>query len=92
MEKAQPNPDWNSSAEVLRRLCIPNALHQHVPNKPADYYTCAFRRSKLDKFLGSDSRDSYFSNTQRHRIVSRVGGAWGPQGPAPLPALLCPGP
>ncbi|XP_039373800.1 anoctamin-7-like isoform X2 [Mauremys reevesii] len=72
MEKAQPNPDWNSSAEVLRRLCTPNALHQHVPNKPADYYTCAFRRSKLDKFLGSDSRDSYFSNTQRHRIVYEI--------------------
>ncbi|XP_039360020.1 anoctamin-7-like [Mauremys reevesii] len=72
MEKAQPNPDWNSSAEVLRRLCIPNALHQHVPNKPTDYYTCAFRRSKLDKFLGSDSRDSYFSNTQRHRIVYEI--------------------
>ncbi|XP_039359993.1 anoctamin-7-like [Mauremys reevesii] len=70
--QAQPNPDWNSSAEVLRRLCIPNALHQHVPNKPADYYTCAFRRSKLDKFLGSDSRDSYFSNTQRHRIVYEI--------------------
>ncbi|XP_030393152.1 anoctamin-7-like isoform X2 [Gopherus evgoodei] len=70
--QAQPNPDRNSSGEVLRRLCIPNALHQHVPNKPADYYTCAFRRSKLDKFLGSDSRDSYFSNTQRHRIVYEI--------------------
>nr|XP_008175684.1 anoctamin-7-like isoform X1 [Chrysemys picta bellii] len=70
--QAQPNPDRNSSAEVLRRLCIPNALQQHVPNKPADYYTCAFRRSKLDKFLGSDSRDSYFSNTQRHRIVYEI--------------------
>ncbi|XP_050787165.1 anoctamin-7-like isoform X3 [Gopherus flavomarginatus] len=70
--QAQPNPDRNSSAEVLRRLCIPNALHQHVPNKPADYYTCAFRKSKLDKFLGSDSRDSYFSNTQRHRIVYEI--------------------
>uniref|UniRef100_A0A8C3SNI2 Anoctamin n=1 Tax=Chelydra serpentina TaxID=8475 RepID=A0A8C3SNI2_CHESE len=70
--QAQPNPDQNSSAEVLRQLRIPNALHQHVPNKPPDYYTCAFRRSKLDKFLGSDSRDSYFSNTQRHCIVSEI--------------------
>ncbi|XP_065277392.1 anoctamin-7-like [Emys orbicularis] len=70
--QAQPNPDRNSSAEVLQWLCIPNALQQHVPNKPADYYTCAFRRSKLDKFLGSDSRDSYFSNTQRHRIVYEI--------------------
>ncbi|XP_074831712.1 anoctamin-7-like isoform X4 [Carettochelys insculpta] len=67
--QAQPNPDQNSSATVLRRLRIPNPMYQPVPNKPTDYYTCVFRRTKLDRFLGSDSRDSYFTHTQRHRIV-----------------------
>ncbi|XP_067422321.1 anoctamin-7-like isoform X2 [Emydura macquarii macquarii] len=70
--QAQPNPDRNGSDEVLRRLRVPNALRQHVPNKPPDYYTCAFRKSKLEKFLGSHSRDSFFTNTQRHCIVYEI--------------------
>lgn len=47
--QAHPNPDRNSSADLLRKLHIPNAMEQWVPNKPMDYYTCAFRKSKLDK-------------------------------------------
>ncbi|KAG8142257.1 hypothetical protein E2320_006193 [Naja naja] len=65
---AHPNPDRNSSDHLLRKLRIPNLMDQRVPNKPVDYYTCAFRKSKLDRFLGSDLHDSYFTNTQRHRI------------------------
>uniref|UniRef100_G3WB35 Anoctamin n=1 Tax=Sarcophilus harrisii TaxID=9305 RepID=G3WB35_SARHA len=59
-------------AEILRQLRLPNPLQQHVPNKPLDFYTCAFRKSKLSKFLGSDSPDSYFSSTQRHRVVAEI--------------------
>uniref|UniRef100_A0A4X2L7R0 Anoctamin n=1 Tax=Vombatus ursinus TaxID=29139 RepID=A0A4X2L7R0_VOMUR len=70
--QVQPNPDADGSAEILRQLRLPNPLQQHVPNKPLDFYTCAFRRSKLSKFLGSDSPDSYFSNTQRHRVVAEI--------------------
>ncbi|XP_030078040.1 anoctamin-7 [Microcaecilia unicolor] len=70
--QAQPNPDMNTSDEVLRKLHIPNLMYLKVPNKPLDYYTCAFRKSKLDRFLGSDSRSSYFTNTQRHRIVYEI--------------------
>uniref|UniRef100_A0A7M4FLW7 Anoctamin n=1 Tax=Crocodylus porosus TaxID=8502 RepID=A0A7M4FLW7_CROPO len=70
--QAQPNPDCNSSDEVLRRLRVPNPMYQQVPNKPSDFYTCAFRKSKLDRFLGSDSRDTYFTHTQRHRIVYEI--------------------
>ncbi|XP_074072956.1 anoctamin-7-like [Macrotis lagotis] len=70
--QVQPNPDTDGSAEILRQLRLPNPWQQHVPNKPLDFYTCAFRRSKLSKFLGSDSPDSYFSNTQRHRVVAEI--------------------
>uniref|UniRef100_A0A7N4P3N4 Anoctamin n=1 Tax=Sarcophilus harrisii TaxID=9305 RepID=A0A7N4P3N4_SARHA len=70
--QVQPNPDTNGSAEILRQLRLPNPLQQHVPNKPLDFYTCAFRKSKLSKFLGSDSPDSYFSSTQRHRVVAEI--------------------
>ncbi|XP_066546796.1 anoctamin-7 isoform X2 [Amia ocellicauda] len=70
--QAQPNPDLNTSARVLENLCIPNPLAETVPNKPLDYYTCAFRKSKTDRFLGCEDQDSYFTNTQRHRIVYEI--------------------
>ncbi|XP_054996598.1 anoctamin-7 [Sorex araneus] len=70
--QARPNPDSDGSAELLLRLRLRNPLQQHVPNKPLDFYTCTFRRSKLDKFLGSDCHDSYFSSTQRHRVVAEI--------------------
>ncbi|XP_042199744.1 anoctamin-7 [Callorhinchus milii] len=70
--QAQPNPSMNSSEEILRKLRIPNYLSEPVPNKPLDYYTCPFRRSKLQRFLGSDDHETYFTNTQRHRIVYEI--------------------
>lgn len=45
--QAQPNLDLNTSARVLNRLCIPNVMTESVPNRPMDYYTCAFRQSKM---------------------------------------------
>ncbi|KAM4651231.1 anoctamin-7-like [Discoglossus pictus] len=70
--QAQPNPDTNTSDRVLRRLHIPNPMDHHVPNKPLDYYTCAFRRSKLQRFLGSECHATYFTNTQRSRILYEI--------------------
>ncbi|XP_054856935.1 anoctamin-7-like [Eublepharis macularius] len=70
--QAHPNPDSNGSDLLLRRLRLPNPMAQAVPSKPPDFYTCAFRKSKLDRFLGSDCHDSYFTNTQRHRIVYEI--------------------
>eukprot|EP00058_Branchiostoma_floridae_P028493 XP_002613984.1 hypothetical protein BRAFLDRAFT_67435 [Branchiostoma floridae] len=69
---AHPNPSENWSAKLLESLHIPNMMDQEVPNKPLDYYTCVFKKSKLDKFLGSENRDTFFSNTQRHRIVYEI--------------------
>jgi anoctamin-7 len=34
---------------VLKVLRLPNIMHEEVPNKPLDYYTCPFRKSKLDR-------------------------------------------
>uniref|UniRef100_A0A8C4AA98 Anoctamin n=1 Tax=Denticeps clupeoides TaxID=299321 RepID=A0A8C4AA98_9TELE len=70
--QAQPNPDFNTSARVLQKLHVPNVMSQSVPNRPVDYYTCAFRKSKMEKFLGSENHDTYFTNTQRHRVVYEI--------------------
>ncbi|XP_058849235.1 anoctamin-7 isoform X1 [Acipenser ruthenus] len=70
--QAQPNPDLNSSDQFLKNLWIPNIMSQSVPKKPVDYYTCAFRKSKMAKFLGCEDHDTYFTNTQRHRIVYEI--------------------
>jgi anoctamin-7 len=34
---------------VLKALRLPNIMYEEVPNKPLDYYTCPFRKSKLDR-------------------------------------------
>ncbi|XP_041953375.1 anoctamin-7 isoform X2 [Alosa sapidissima] len=70
--QAQPNPEFNTSARVLKKLCVPNIMADSVPNRPVDYYTCAFRKSKMDKFLGSENQETYFTNKQRHRIVYEI--------------------
>ncbi|MGH0121142.1 UNVERIFIED_CONTAM: hypothetical protein FKN15_046387 [Acipenser sinensis] len=70
--QAQPNPDLNSSDQFLKNLWIPNIMSQSVPKKPVDYYTCAFRKSKMAKFVGCEDHDTYFTNTQRHRIVYEI--------------------
>ncbi|OON15555.1 hypothetical protein X801_08640 [Opisthorchis viverrini] len=39
------------SASVLKALHIPNIMHQDVPNPPTEYYTCQFKKSKIENFL-----------------------------------------
>ncbi|XP_078095881.1 anoctamin-7 [Mustelus asterias] len=70
--QAQPNPCLNASETALRKLNIPNIMTEYIPNRPVDYYTCPFRKSKLDKFLGSNNHGTYFTNTQRHQIVYEI--------------------
>ncbi|XP_011619642.1 anoctamin-7 isoform X1 [Takifugu rubripes] len=70
--QAQPYLDFNYSAHLLRRLCIPNIMLEPVPNRPLDYYTCAFRKSKMENFLGSHDRENFFTNTQRHRVAYEI--------------------
>ena len=47
-------------------------MDQSVPNNPPDYYTAPYREEKLDKFLGSDNKQSFFTRSQRSRIVFEI--------------------
>ena len=47
-------------------------MEQTVPNLPPDYYTAPFRLDKLDKFLGSENKQSFFSRSQRSRLVFEI--------------------
>ncbi|BFZ23683.1 hypothetical protein BsWGS_26722 [Bradybaena similaris] len=70
--QAHPNPTSNWSARLLEMLHIPNVMEQEVPNMPLDYYTCQFKKSKLERFLGSDNHNDFFEDTQRHRILWEI--------------------
>ncbi|KAH9514072.1 Anoctamin-7 [Bulinus truncatus] len=70
--QAHPNPTSNWSSKLLETLHIPNALEQSVPNMPLDYYTCQFKTSKLERFLGSDNPDTFFEDIHRHRILWEI--------------------
>ncbi|XP_049779598.1 anoctamin-7-like isoform X7 [Schistocerca gregaria] len=70
--QAHPNPSINWSEQILKALRLPNIMYEDVPNKPLDYYTCPFRKSKIDRFLGSDNHDTYFTNVQRSRILYEI--------------------
>ncbi|XP_046389365.1 anoctamin-7-like [Ischnura elegans] len=70
--EAHPNPTVNWSEWLLHALRLPNPMIQDVPNRPLDYYTCPFRKSKIDRFLGSEDRDGYFTNVQRSRILHEI--------------------
>ena len=48
-----PNESDNWSDGLFRVLRISNPMYEFVPNKPLDYYTCPFKRSKMDRFLGN---------------------------------------
>ncbi|XP_018604157.1 anoctamin-7 [Scleropages formosus] len=69
-EVPQTNLHW--SKKVLDKLSIPNLMAQDVPNPPKDYYTCQFRNNKLERFLGSENKDTFFTNTQRHQILYEI--------------------
>ncbi|KAM9852900.1 anoctamin-7 [Aulostomus maculatus] len=64
------NTNW--SAQMLQYLSVPNPLMQDVPNPPPDFYTCQFRSNKLQRFLGSDNRETFFKTTQRHQVLYEI--------------------
>jgi len=70
--QAHPNPSGNWTEWLLSKLYIPNAMSEEVPNKPLDYYTCPFKMSKLDRFLGSEDKENFFSRAQRSRMVYEI--------------------
>ncbi|XP_061828427.1 anoctamin-7 [Nerophis lumbriciformis] len=62
----------NWSAQMFKSLSAPNPLMQDVPNPPPDFYTCQFRNNKLERFLGSEDRDTFFKTTQRHQVLYEI--------------------
>ncbi|XP_026228657.1 anoctamin-7 [Anabas testudineus] len=65
-------PIVNWSEQILSQLSLPSPLSQDVPNPPPDYYTCQFRTNKLQRFLGSDDKDTFFNTTQRHQVLYEI--------------------
>ncbi|THD26545.1 Anoctamin [Fasciola hepatica] len=72
LQKSAANRRTNWSASLLSTLHIPNIMQQDVPNHPTDYYTCQFRKSKLERFLGSGDRATYFTSTQRQQVACEI--------------------
>ncbi|XP_056330037.1 anoctamin-7 [Danio aesculapii] len=65
-------PISNWSETILEKLHTPNIMAQDVPNYPPDYYTCPFRTTKLERFLGHENKDTFFKTTQRHQILYEI--------------------
>ncbi|MGH0170300.1 UNVERIFIED_CONTAM: hypothetical protein FKN15_063990 [Acipenser sinensis] len=72
IETVVPHQTSNWSDKALKKVGIPNIMYQEVPNNPPDLYTCQFRLSKLQRFIGSDNPDTFFKNTQRHQILYEI--------------------
>ncbi|KAJ6669275.1 hypothetical protein lerEdw1_008084 [Lerista edwardsae] len=72
MQIAPSQAVTNWSQRVLKKLGIPNLLFDEVPDLPVDYYTCHFKANKLKYFLGSQNHETFFSSTQRHRILYEI--------------------
>ncbi|MPC50693.1 Anoctamin-7 [Portunus trituberculatus] len=53
---AHNNPSTNWSEVIIEHLHLPNLMAEDVPNKPLDYFTCAFKRSKIDSRARSAKR------------------------------------
>uniref|UniRef100_A0A3B5MCB9 Anoctamin n=1 Tax=Xiphophorus couchianus TaxID=32473 RepID=A0A3B5MCB9_9TELE len=53
-------------------LSLPNPLSQNVPNPPLEYYTCQFKSNKLERFLGSGDKETFFKTTQRHQVLYEI--------------------
>uniref|UniRef100_A0A673A0N5 Anoctamin n=1 Tax=Sphaeramia orbicularis TaxID=375764 RepID=A0A673A0N5_9TELE len=64
------NINW--SEKILKKVSFPNLMAQDVPNPPPEYYSCQFRASKLQRFLGSDNKETFFTTTQRHRVLYEI--------------------
>ncbi|XP_078266060.1 anoctamin-7-like [Rhinoraja longicauda] len=64
--------DSNWSEKILSKLRIYNVMYEDVPKTPPEYYSCVFKRSKLERYLNKDHQEDLFSNMQRHQIVYNI--------------------
>uniref|UniRef100_A0A8C7DU26 Anoctamin n=1 Tax=Oncorhynchus kisutch TaxID=8019 RepID=A0A8C7DU26_ONCKI len=65
-------PNFNWSERMLEKIKILNLMSQDVPSMPPDYYTCQFRTNKLERFLGSENKETFFKTTQRHQVLYEI--------------------
>ncbi|GCC33869.1 hypothetical protein chiPu_0012340 [Chiloscyllium punctatum] len=72
MEMASVNSHSNWSEDLLSKLGIHNIMSEDFPSTPLEYYTCPFRRSKLERYLNNKNKEDFFTNTQRHQIVYEI--------------------
>lgn len=70
--QAHPTTTTNSSERILSVFKLPNMMKLDVPNKPLHYYTCPFKRSKINRFLGSDDHATFFPNRDRQRVAYEI--------------------
>ncbi|XP_031568344.1 anoctamin-7-like isoform X3 [Actinia tenebrosa] len=62
----------NWSERMLEKFRLPNIFKEEVPNPPPDLFTCVFQANKLNKFIGSDNPDTYFTDVERVRVVYEI--------------------
>ncbi|KAL9970223.1 hypothetical protein ACROYT_G022561 [Oculina patagonica] len=62
----------NWSERILEQLHLPNIFKDDVPGTPNDYFTCTFQANKLNKFIGHEDPENYFTETERTRVVYEI--------------------
>ncbi|XP_057372131.1 anoctamin-7-like isoform X1 [Daphnia carinata] len=63
----------NWSARLFKSLRLPNCFAQEIPGDPPKVCcTYPFRRSKIATLLGNLDSESYFTSTERSRIVNEI--------------------
>ena len=60
------------TAGLFSRLRLPNMMDQTLPTSIPDYYTAPFRLDKVEMFLGNKDKETFFSQSQRSRLVFEV--------------------
>ncbi|XP_058870532.1 anoctamin-7-like [Acipenser ruthenus] len=61
-----------TTLKLLRKLGLPNPFYENVPNQPPNFYMCPFSRARFKRFHGSKNPETFFTATQRQRIVYEV--------------------
>lgn len=68
----QPSSADNASEQLFSCLHIPNLMALDVPNQPAQYFMCQFKQAKLNRFIGSDNKNTFFTDRDRIRMTYEI--------------------
>ncbi|KAK2550527.1 Anoctamin-7 [Acropora cervicornis] len=68
--RASQKVNW--SERMLEKFRLPNVFKDDVPGQPNDYFTCTFQANKLNKFIGHEDPETYFTETERTRVVYEI--------------------